>query len=57
MATGFFDGTNLGDPELVQGWRWQDFGYMTIQPVDRGFVTGVRLLDESSPEPAYPLGR
>ncbi len=57
MATGFFDGTNLGDPELVQGWRWQDFGYMTIQPVDRGFVTGVRLLDESSPATCLSVGQ
>jgi predicted phosphodiesterase len=45
MATGMFDGAALSDPELVQGWRWQDFGFMTIQPVDTGFVAGVRLLD------------
>ncbi len=36
---------DLGDPDLVQGWRWQDFGFMTIQPIDNGYVTGVRLLD------------
>ncbi len=57
MATGFFDGNTLGDPDLIHGWRWQDFGYMTIQPVDGGFVTGVRLLDESSPATCLFVGR
>ncbi len=57
MATGFFDASTLGDPDLIQGWRWQDFGYMTIQPVDGSFVTGVRLLDESSPATCLSVGR
>ena len=56
-ATGFFDASTLGDPDLIQGWRWQDFGYMTIQPVDGSFVTGVRLLDESSPATCLSVGR
>lgn len=49
MATGMFTGTELGDPDLVQGWRWQEFGFMTIQPVDTGFGTNVHLLDGSTP--------
>lgn len=57
MSTGLFDGSTLDDPDLVQGWRWQEFGYMTIQPVDHGFVTGVRLLDESSPATCLSVGR
>jgi predicted phosphodiesterase len=56
MATGLFDGTNLGDPDLVQGWRWQEFGFMTIQPVDTGFVAGVRLLDTTSPATCLSVG-
>jgi hypothetical protein len=56
MATGFFDGSTLGDKDLVQGWRWQDFGFMTIQPVDAGFVAGVRLLDAPSPATCLSVG-
>lgn len=56
MATGFFDGTTLDDPDLVQGWRWQEFGFMTIQPVDTGFVAGVRLLDSPSPATCLSVG-
>lgn len=56
MATGMFDGTTLGDPELAQGWRWQHFGFMTIQPVDSGFVSSVRLLDEPSPATCLSVG-
>ncbi len=56
MATGFFDGSNLGDKDLVQGWRWQEFGFMTIQPVDTGFVAGVRLIDAPSPATCLSVG-
>jgi hypothetical protein len=56
MATGFFDGSTLGDKDLVQGWRWQDFGFMTIQPVDAGFVAGVRLLEAPSPATCLSVG-
>lgn len=48
MATGRFDGAALGVPELVEGWRWQDFGFVTIERVDNGFVTDVHLLDGTS---------
>lgn len=56
MASGMFDGASLGVPELDQGWRWQHFGFMTVQPVDTGFVTGVRLLDEPSPATCLSVG-
>lgn len=56
MATGMFDGASLSDPELVEGWRWQDFGFMTIQPIDSGFVAGVRLLDGSMPATCLSVG-
>lgn len=56
MASGEFDGATLGDPELEQGWRWQHFGFMTIQPIDGGYVTGVQLLDEPSPATCLSVG-
>lgn len=56
MATGMFTGSDLSDPELVQGWRWQDFGFMTIQPIDTGFVTYVRLLDGTTPATCLSAG-
>ena len=56
MVSGMFDGAAMGDPELVQGWRWQHFGFMTIQPVNGGFVATVRLLDEPSPATCLSVG-
>ncbi len=43
MATDTFAGTDLADPELVQGQRWREFSFVTVQPLDTGFVTSVRL--------------
>ncbi len=56
FPSGTFDGATLGDPELKHGWRWRDFGFMTIQPVDTGYVTGVRLLDGTSPATCLSVG-
>lgn len=56
FSTGMFDAESLGDPDLEHGWRWHDFGFMTIQPIDGGYVTGVRLLDASSPATCLSVG-
>jgi len=56
FATGMFDGASLGDPELAYGWRWRDFGFMSIQPIDNGYVAGVRLLDGSAPATCLSVG-
>jgi hypothetical protein len=56
FATGMFNGASLSDPDLVHGWRWRDFGFMTIQPIDTGYVTGVRLLDGSAPATCLSVG-
>jgi predicted phosphodiesterase len=56
FPSGMFDGTSLDDPDLVQGWRWQAFGFMTIQPIDTGYVTGVRLLDGTAPATCLSVG-
>lgn len=56
FSTGFFDAASLGDPDIAQGWRWHDFGFMTIQPIDTGYVTGVRLLDGSAPATCLAIG-
>lgn len=49
MPSGMFDGSNFADPDLVQGWRWHDFGFLSIRPTDGGFITCVWLLDQADP--------
>ncbi len=56
FESGMFDGSTLGDPDIEQGWRWRDFGFMTIQPIDNGYVAGVRLLDGSIPATCLTIG-
>jgi hypothetical protein len=56
FESGMFDGASLGDPTLEEGWRWHAFGFMTLQPIDNGFVAGVQLLDESSPATCLSVG-
>ena len=56
FSTGKFDGTTLNDPDLEQGWRWHAFGFMTIQPIDNGYVTGVRVLDGTAPATCLSVG-
>lgn len=56
FPSGMFDATTLSDPELEQGWRWHAFGFMTIQPIDTGYVAGVQLLDGTSPATCLTVG-
>lgn len=56
FGTGTFAAGALNTPELLQGWRWQAFGTMTVQPIDTGFVVGVRLLDGSEPATCLSVG-
>jgi predicted phosphodiesterase len=54
--SGYFDGSTLGDPDIDEGWRWRAFGFVTIQPIDNGYVAGVRLLDGSIPATCLTIG-
>ncbi len=56
FESGMFDSTTLDDPDLSQGWRWRAFGFVTIQPIDDGYVAGVELLDEPSPATCLSVG-
>jgi len=49
MATEMFAPGSLGDPDIVQGWRWQAFGFLSIRPVSEGFISCVWLLETTSP--------
>lgn len=49
MTTEMFAAGSLGDSDLSQGWRWQNFGFLTLRPASDGFISCVWLLDTESP--------
>jgi hypothetical protein len=50
MATAHVTGQEIGDPAMIEGWRYKEFGFIGMERIDTGWALTAPMVDGSIPE-------